>query len=186
MVATKEARTGYAPFRFGDVYPSPAAHEELWWFFNAAEAETDPPSNFVAFLSGEGATLDQTERRIEAAHSSGKIRKRLEALAAADLRTLAALYTERPWPPRVEKFLGVLAGPIAVLPVVRVEYLAACTRAQTEAGTVTAWLEERMARDGLKAFTHWMSDAHTACAKAIRGYDRIRGKGPSVVPSEEE
>jgi hypothetical protein len=86
----------------------------------------------------------------------------------------------------VEKLLGVLAGPIAALPAVRVEYLAACTRAQTEARTVTAWLEERVARDGLKAFTHWMRDAHTACATAVRAYDRIRGKGPSAVPTGEE
>ena len=174
----------HSPFRFGDVSPSRAARHELRWFFNEALKEVDLPSNFVGLLSGVSpGSLAAVERRAEAIHSARKIRDRLATLSTLDAIMLQALYEERPWPPRVEGALGVLTGPVAALPIVKAEHLRALLGARSRAQTVTAWLDELVAADR-HALALWRPEAVIACAMAVTAYERARGKGGSVVPSE--
>jgi hypothetical protein len=162
--------------------PSKAADEELFWFFNEAEAEVDQPSNFCAMLAGMSPdSLEAVERRAEALHSAGKIRTRLQAIPPGDARMLESLYRERAWPEAVEKALGVFTGPVEALPIVRAEYLRALVGARTRAKSVTAWLAELVAAKG-EAPGIWLPEAELVCAMAIAAYERARGKGPSVVP----
>jgi hypothetical protein len=96
------------------------------------------------------------------------------------------LYTERPWPPPLVTVLGVLTGPVADLEMLRADHLGAVMRMRTGATTATAWLEGRIAQGGTKAAAVYMREAQMACARAVRAYDRIRGKGPSVAPCDDE
>jgi hypothetical protein len=174
-----------ARLHVGNVSPSAAADEELHWFFNEAESEVDAPSSFCALLAGVPQdSLESMEDRAEALHSAGKIRTRLESLSVTDARMLESLYRERPWPWRVERVLEVLAGPVEALAVVRVEHLRAIARMQTETKTVTAWLDELLGADR-RALAPWRLEAERSCKIAIRAYERARGTGPSVVPTEE-
>jgi hypothetical protein len=144
------------------------------------------PSSFCALLAGLPAGgIEATERRAEALHAAGKIRARLESISVTDARMLESLYRERAWPLRVERALGILAGPVEALAVVRVEHLRAVARMLTETRTVTAWLDELLAADR-KALAPWRPEAALLCRMAIRAYERARGNGPSVVPEEEE
>jgi hypothetical protein len=174
----------HSRFCFGDVSPSRAARHELHWFFNEALKEVELPSNYVGMLSGMSpGSLAAVERRAEAIHSARKIRDRLGALSTLDAIMLEALYTERPWPPRVEGALGALTGPVAALPIVKAEYLRALLGARSRAKSVTAWLEELVTADR-NALAIWRPEAELACAMAVAAYERARGKGPSVVPGE--
>ncbi|HEY1692864.1 MAG TPA: hypothetical protein VGG39_11920 [Polyangiaceae bacterium] len=187
MVATNEAGNDNTAFQFGNARPSPAAHAELGWYFNEAEEATNPSSNFASSLRGTRTTsLDETERRIEAGLAKAKIERRLGALRPKDASTLESLYTERPWPPPMVAVLGVLTGPVAELQMLRADYLGAVMRMRTGAKTVTAWLEARIAQGGAKAVAVYAREAQMACARAVRAYDRIRGKTPSVVPCADE
>jgi hypothetical protein len=153
-----------ARLHVGNVSPSAAADEELHWFFNEAESEVDVPSSFCALLAGVPQdSLESMEDRAEALHAAGKIRTRLEALSVTDARMLESLYRERPWPWRVERVLGVLAGPVDALAVFPVEYL----------------VTDRA------ALAPWRREAERCCRMAIAAYERARGTGPSVVPTEE-
>jgi hypothetical protein len=172
-------------FRFGGVAPSAAAASELWWFFNEAEPAVDVPSSFGALLPGlRPDGLDAIERRAEALHAAGKIRARLENVSVKDARMLESLYRDRAWPLRVERALGILAGPVEALAVVRAEHLRAVARRLTETTAVTAWLDELLAVDR-KALAPWKPEAELLCRMAIRAYERARGKGPSVVPDDD-
>ncbi len=174
-----------ARLHVGNVSPSAAADEELHWFFNEAESEIDVPSSFCALLAGVPRdSLESMEDRAEALHAAGKIRARLEAVSVTDARMLESLYTERPWPAKVERALGVLAGPVEAMAVVRVEHLRAIARMRTGTKTVTAWLEELLAADRA-ALAPWRQEAERSCKIALVAYERVRGKGPSVVPTEE-
>ena len=185
MVESLSSTGRRARLHVGKVSPSAAADEELHWFFNEAESEVDAPSNFCALLAGVPRdSLEAMEDRAEALHAAGKIRRRLEALSVTDARMLEALYVERPWPARVERALGVLAGPVEALAVVRVEHLRAIARVRTETKTVTAWLDELLAADRA-ALSPWRQEAERCCRMAITAYERARGTGPSVVPAEE-
>ena len=187
MVASKEARNAHRAFRFGDVSPSAAAHEELWWFFNEAERELAPPTNPMAAPFDEvWSLMAAVERRAEAVHSASTIWRRLEALRAIESQTLEALYTQRPWSTRLQRALGVLAGPVEALPILRAEYMAAEARRQTRAPTAAAWLEELVARGGPTAVTIWASAAEAACRRAVLAYDAVRGNRPSALPDAEE
>jgi hypothetical protein len=175
-----------SPWRFGDVSPSPAAHEELIWFFNEAESAIEQPSNYCAALAGLPPTsLAEAERRVEALHAANKIKARLQAIPGSDALLLAGLYTPRPWSRRVEKVLGALAGALVVSASFRAEYLRALVRARTKADSVAQWLEELVKTGGAKAVGAWRIDIERACAIAVRAYERVRGDGPSVVPDEE-
>ncbi|HEY1698083.1 MAG TPA: hypothetical protein VGG39_38245 [Polyangiaceae bacterium] len=183
MVATIEEGNDPTAFQFGNVRPSPAAHAELWWHFNEAEEATSASSNFATSLFGaRTTTVDETERRVEAGLAKAKIEKRLGAVRPEDAYMLMSLYTERAWPAPVEQVLGVLTGVVVVLPIVCAEHFGAATRSRTGARTLTAWLEERIARGGAEAVAVYAREAQMACARAVRAYDRVRGKGPSVVP----
>jgi hypothetical protein len=185
MVHSMSSTGRRARLHVGNVSPSAAADEELWWFFNEAESEVDVPSHFCALVAGvPPGSLEAMERRAEALHSAGKIRARLEAVSVTDARMLEALYRERPWPWRVERALEVLAGPVEALAVVRAEHLRAIVRMQTETKTVTAWLDELLAAKR-GALAPWRQEAERSCQIALTAYERMRGKGPSVVPTEE-
>jgi hypothetical protein len=187
MVASREARNAHRAFRFGDVSPSAAAHEELWWFFNEAARELAPPTNPMAAPFDEvWSLMGAVERRAEAVHSANKIWRRLEALRAIESHTLEALYTQRPWSRRLQRALGVLAGAVEALPILRAEYMAAEARRQTTAPTAAAWLEELVARRGPKAVTIWGCAAEAACRGAVVAYDAVRGDRPSAVPGADE
>ena len=174
-----------ARLHVGNVSPSAAADEELRWFFNEAESAVDVPSNFMGLLAGASPTsLEAVERRAEAIHAAGKIRARLQSVPVTDARMLEALYTERPWPQLVEEALGVLAGPVAALPVVRAEHLRALIGARTRQKTLVAWLEELVAADRA-ALAPWRPEAERSCRMAVTAYERTRGHGPCVVPEEE-
>ena len=80
--------------RFGDVSPSDAAEQELRWFFNEAEIAVDLPSNFCARVAGmSNGSLEAMEQRAEALHAAGKIKARLQAIAATDAMCKAANIT---------------------------------------------------------------------------------------------
>lgn len=185
MLQSSESEVTGSRYQFGDVSPSAAAESELRWFFNEAESEVDQPSNFEGLVAGASRTsLEEVERRAEALHSAGKIRDRLRAVPLSCARTLEALFRERAWPPRVEEALGVLAGPVAAMPVVLAEHLRALAACRTSARTVAAWMEERVAADPA-ALAPWRPEAEMWCRIAVTAYERARGRGPSVVPQEE-
>jgi hypothetical protein len=174
-------------WKFGDVSPSPAAFEELSWFFNEAETAIDQPSTYYATLAGQTTlTLEEVERRHEALHAANKIKARLEAMPLEQMMLLAGLYIEWPWSGRVEMALGCLAGALATSASFRAEYQCALATGRTKEDTVAGWLEEFVASGGEQAIAAWRICIERACAIAVRAYERARGDGPSVVPHEEE
>jgi hypothetical protein len=54
----------------------------------------------------------------------------------------------------------------------------------TTAASTTAWLEELVAARS-EELRGWREDADAACGRALAAYQRARGKGPSVVPTED-
>ena len=187
MNNTIETRSACAQRRFRDVSPSEAAEAELTWFFNEAEIAMDGQSNYCARLAGCGVeTLDEVERRLEAQHSAGKINDRLKRLRSTDALLLSGLYTERPWSQAVDAALpGGLAGAASALPRVRVEHVRALARAQTRAKDVCAFIEEVVRKGRPELVAEWRAELELACAIAVTAYERVRGDGPSVVPTEE-
>jgi hypothetical protein len=184
MVASSDSRVRASRYRIGNVSPSAAAERELRWFFNEAASEVDEPSNFAGLLAGMSATsLEAVERRAEAVHAAAKIRGRLQAVSGTDARMLEALFTERPWPARLERRLGVLAGPVVALPVVKAEHLRALMGARTRQKMLAGWLEDLLKADR-DALAPWLPEAALACSMAIGAYEGVRGRGPSVVPED--
>jgi hypothetical protein len=180
-----KAGVGGSKLQFGDVSPSKAADEELRWFFNEAESAVEQPSNFIGLLAGLSPTsLEAVEERAEAMHAAGKVRKRLEALSTTHALVLEALYRERVWPRAVTRALGDVAGVIAASATIRVLHLRALAGARTEADTAVEWLEELVAAKAGVLAT-WRKDAERDCVIALCAYERVRGKGGSVVPDEE-
>ena len=144
------------------------------------------PSNCTGMLGGVRiGSLADVERRAEAIHAARKIHERLRSLSPMTVHVLSALYTERPWPKAVVKKLGVLAGPMEGLPIVRAEHLRALARGRTKAKTVTAWLEEVVLAAEAAGMASWRDDAERACALAVYAYEQVRGDGESVAPTEE-
>ncbi len=175
------------PLQFGDVKPSLQAQEELRWFFNEAEREIGEPSAFCALVAGHTASsMDEVERRQEAMHAAGTINRRLQSLGVSHALMLSGLYTEKRWPKLLGRVLGRLAGAVEALPTVRAQYLRALIGAQTKSKCVEAWLEELIQSGGPAAVQDWRREAQLACALASHAYERARGDGPSVVPTEGE
>jgi hypothetical protein len=172
--------------KFGEVSPSPAADQELHWFFNEAEIAIDLPTNFRARVAGMSpASVEAMERRAEALHAAGKIKAYLQAIPATDALLLAGLYTERLWPRAVTRMLGTMAGAMEASAIVRLEHVRAVVRGRTERTKPLAWLEElSQARD--PRLPVWRRQVEDACAIALCAYERVRGEGPSVVPQEGE
>ncbi len=167
---------------FCGVTPSLAADAELTWFFNDAETAIEVPSNLPRLLVGlTASTLEEEEERMEAKHAADWIRDRLLSIPLAQARTLEALYLERPWPRRVERALGELTGPVEALPVVRAEHLRALARGHTSQRACVWWLDE-LVKANRRALEVWRPEAELACAVAITAYERVRGRGASVVP----
>jgi len=174
--------------RYRDVSPSEAAVAELTWFFNQAETDMDGQSNMCARLAGcTIETLDEVERRAEARHSAGKIYDRLRRLRETDALLLSGLFIEPYWPDVVEAALpGGLAGAAAVCARVRVEHLRALARGQTNAKDARAFVAEVVRRGRRELVAEWRAELELYCAIAVHAYERVRGDGPSVVPSEDE
>jgi hypothetical protein len=182
---TKSREKKSKRFRFGDVSPSDATVRELTWFFNEAESAMEEPSNYCRLVAGGTAsTADEEVARIEALHAAGKINAWLAAVHTTEALLLAGLFTERAWPRRVERALGVLAGAVEASPVVRAEHLRAVATVRTSAKTVTARLVEVIAHVGPASVVAWKRDAERACAIAIRAYERARGTGPCAAPDD--
>lgn len=189
MPPIDQSKYAYPQVHLPGASPSPAAEEELFWFFNEAEAAIDQPSTYYPMLRRETAlSLEEVEARQEALHAASKIKARLEALSVADALLLAGLYTERPWSERVERALGsgCLAGALVVSASFRAAYMTAVVRGVTKANSAAAWLEEVVRAGGPAAVSAWRQEVERACAHAVRAYERARGEGPSVVPQEEE
>ena len=162
------------------------AHAELTWFFNEALQAIEEPSNFCALVAGaSSSSTGAVEDRIEALHAAGKINGWLEAIPTSSMRMLGGIYTERPWPPRLERVLGSLTGAVECLPVVRAGYLRALMKGDTTTRSVAAWLEELVTRGGKQALADWKREADRACTIAIGAYQHERGSRPGVVPHEE-
>jgi hypothetical protein len=176
------------PRRYRDVWPSEAAVAELTWFFNQAEIDMDGQSNMCARLAGcTIETLDEVERRAEARHSAGKIYDRLKRLRETDALLLSGLFLERYWSDAVDAALPAgLAGAAAVCPRVRVEHLRALARAQTRTKDARAFVEEVVRKGRPQLVAEWRAELELYCAIAVHAYERVRGDGPSVVPSEED
>ena len=167
--------------------PSAAAVRELIWFFNEAESAIEDSSNFCPLVAGSTATTaDEEEARREAVHAVGKINGWLSKVHTTEALLLAGLFTDRPWPKRVRRALGVLGGAVAVLPVVRAEHLSAFATGRTRSDKVPDWLEELLAGRGRDSVAAWKRDAARSCAIAIAAYERARGKCPCIAPEKEE
>ncbi|MGH7295115.1 MAG: hypothetical protein ACRELB_09290 [Polyangiaceae bacterium] len=172
--------------RFGGVAPSLAAVEELWWFFNEALIDVEQPSSYEGLLTGDSpVSAAAVERRAEAVHGAWTIHGWLQKLRVFHARMLEALFTERPWPERVEAALGILTGPVESLPLVRAEHLTAIARGQTTMKTVTSWLDERLAWGGERALAAWRREAEMRCATAVLAYELARGNRSSVSPASD-
>jgi hypothetical protein len=187
ITTTLASSPAQLPLQFGDVKPSPQAQHELTWFFNEAERELDEPSAFCALVAGHTAsTTEQAERRQEAMHAAGKINRRLQGLGVSDALMLSGLYTQRSWPPHLQRVLGRLAGAVVAYPTVRAQYLRALIGAQTRAKCVEAWLDALIEIGGPAAVEDWRREVQVACAVASHAYELARGEGESVVPGEGE
>jgi len=180
----RPSRGMHADHCFVDVVPSREADEELAWFFNDAASAIETPSNYAANLSGQRHhALEETEARIEALHGARTIWERLTILDGRRARVLEALYEERLWPEALEGTLGPVVGVVVTTPGVRAEHLGALLRQRTAARDVKGWLEELVAQRS-PSIAAWHKEADRACAQALSAYERARGDGPSVVPSE--
>jgi hypothetical protein len=173
--------------KYRDVSPTEEAAAELTWYFNDAPVAGDPEANQSARLLGSSiVTLDEVERHIEARHSALKISDRLRRLDIVDAFLLMGLFTERYWSDAVEAALpGGLAGAAAMAPRVRVEQMQALARGQTKAKDARAFVEHVVHEGRPELVAEWREELEVACALAVAAYERVRGNGPSVVPSDD-
>ena len=175
--AKRRGRTG------ASYVPSRAAEAELTWFFTEAESEVDLPSNFGIIGGGAHSSLAAVENRLDAMHAASKIRRHLDAMPVSYRDALVALYTERTWPPRIERALGRYAGVVEASPIVRAKYAIALARCRTKAPSPTRWMEELLERVGKAAVAEWLRAAERDCDRALRVYDTVRGRGtPCAAP----
>jgi hypothetical protein len=92
--------------------PSLAVDEELEWFFHAEDGDFASVSNFGRMLSpvtedGEWRTPEDHAR---AAQRHRVIRSHLKSISDGDAGVLQCAYAPRPWPIRLTRELGRLAG----------------------------------------------------------------------------
>lgn len=175
----------HAGRRFGDVVPSRAADAELTWFFNDAATEINRPSVQGALLDDERpGSAEALEARADALHAGRKIWERLQQTGARECRVLEALYADERWPRALARKLVHLAGVVQAMPSVRADYLRARMQGRTTAANATEWLEE-LAEQCPEELDGWRGQAVRDCERALAAYERVRGKGRSVVPEEE-
>ena len=180
-----EQRRMHAGRRFGGVAPSPAADEELTWFFNRAPMAVDVPSIQGELLARRPPGSPRAlERRAEALHAARAIGERLVTAGVHEARVLQALYTDRCWARAIARRLEHLAGVIESLAVVRAAHLAAQRQGRTRAADTATWLEQ-LADARCEELRGWREEADRACGHALAAYERVRGEVPSVVPQEE-
>jgi hypothetical protein len=102
MVATRDMANDRASFRFGDVCPSAAAHEELRWYYNDWLADLSPGgAPAPRFFDAELAALADEARFADVMLANELIGARLGELQATERKALEALYDERPTSPCV-------------------------------------------------------------------------------------
>jgi hypothetical protein len=88
------------------------ARAEVEWYFQLAETEMSPPSNFGAMVASvsPGGTWRTPEDQAEAATAHRRIRRWLYAMPNHEAGVLQAAYELRPWPRAVRARFGDLAG----------------------------------------------------------------------------
>jgi hypothetical protein len=164
---------------------TPAVDGELYWFFNLAESEMGPESNFDRLLSAVSAERQwhTTEDQAEATHAHRRILGWLRAMPNHQAGVLQATYEPRDWPLAVRAEFGRLSGVAVRLTCPRDEWPE--DRRSQEAMDMTRArdLEARCIGQGTDVMflERLRKEADLRLEGAFGAYLKVRGTGPCIV-----
>jgi hypothetical protein len=168
-----------------------AAEDELDWLFTRAESDLGRWSSYIPLIVehlSSGARVgpideeDAMIARIDAAKASRTIRAWIRQMPRTHVETLAAAYEERAFPERTRKAFGRLASIAVRLASARDAFDGARAHRATKARTVSEWIEETLARDGLRGVASIKWEAQGRWVEALNAYRAVRDRGKSVAP----